>query len=48
MHQPGVLSGEFDDHGHGVADVKGAGNGLALRARNGADADGERELGGVV
>ncbi len=46
MHQPGVLSGEFDEHDHVVADVNEAGDGLALRvAPAGSKAEGEREEG---
>ena len=46
----GVLSGEFNEHDHVIADVNEAGDGLALRVRDGAGAEGEREaeLVGVV
>ena len=44
----GVLSGEFQEHDHVIADVNEAGDGLALRVAAGAEAEGERELAGVV
>ena len=46
----GVLSGEFQEHDHVIADVNDAGDGLALRVAARAEAEGEREeeLVGVV
>ena len=44
----GVLSGEFKGGDHIIADVNEGGDGLALRVQDGAEAEGERELAGVV
>ena len=44
----GVLSGEFKEGNHIIADVNEAGDGLALRVADGAGAEAEREMAGVV
>ena len=44
----GVLSGEFNEHDHIIADVNEAGDGLELRVRVRAGTEGEREMAGVV
>ena len=44
----GVLSGEFQEHDHVIADVNEAGDGLALRVSSNTQTEEERELAGVV
>ena len=43
----GVLAGEFNEHDHIIADVNEAGDGLALRVRDGVAPEREEELVGV-